>query len=383
MVLHDIVGDSMYLLVCLEFDPDNDGHIALSKQLEQISKSIGISIDVVWKDPMASVAEISCADGVIVPNGPTPSFEGQVLCCKEARELGIPFLGICGGLQAAAVDVARHLAHLPDANSEEYSSDTPVALVHKDGKPCCRTAQDIRLIPGRYLAKLYGSERIDGIVRCGLFVNQEYWRQLKQTGLELLATSLDRGRIFAFRLSNHVFYMGVAYLPQLSSPEEGPEPLLKDFLLEIPEVTSAQSYGKRHLTIRNARKTDVPHVLQLWKKFGEYHGWLDTPKALAWRIEKQGDLLLLAEAEGEIVGSVMGSYDGRFAFVARLVVAPGYRKKGIATKLMQELETRLRDKGASQVSLLIEDNNDPAISLYKKMNYKLQEDVSYMRKRLS
>lgn len=373
----------MYLLVCLEFDPDNDGHIALSKQLEQISKSTGISIDVVWKDPMASVAEISCADGVIVPNGPTPSFEGQVLCCKEARELGIPFLGICGGLQAAAVDAGRHLAHLPDANSEEYSSDTPVALVHEDGKPCCRTAQDIRLIPGRYLAKLYGSERIDGIVRCGLFVNQEYWRQLKQAGLELLATSLDRGRIFAFRLSNHVFYIGVAYLPQLSSPEEGPEPLLKDFLLEISGATSSQSYRKEPFRIRNARTKDILHILQLWKKYGEYHSWLDTPQALARKVETERDLFLVAETKGEIIASVMGSYDGRFAFAARLIVAPVCRRKGIATRLMQELEARLRNKGASQVSLLIENKNDTAISLYKKMNYELQEDVSYMRKRLS
>jgi len=79
----------------------------------------------------------------------------------------------------------------------------------------------------------------------------------------------------------------------------------------------------------------------------------------------------------------MGGYDGRFAFAAQLVVVPYYLRKGIAAKLMQELETILLEKGASQVSLFIEDNNDPAICLYKKMNYKLQEDVSYMRKRLS
>ena len=372
----------MYLLVCLEFDPDNDGHAALANQLEQISKSMGISVDVVWKDPTASVGEVSHADGVIVPNGPTPSFEDQVLCCRETRELEIPFLGICGGLQAAAVDVARHLAHLPEANSEEYSPKTPVPLVHKDGKPCGRAAQSIRLIPGRYLEKLYGCEGIEGIVRCGLFVNQKYWPQLEQAGLELLATSLDRKRIFAFRLSNHPFYMGTAYLPQLSPAGERPEPLLKDFLLEISGVTSSQSHRKEPFRIRNARTKDISHILQLWKKYGEYHSWLDTPQALARKVERERDLFLLAELKGEIIASVMGSYDGRFAFAARLVVAPGHRRKGIATKLMEELERRLRDKGASQVSLLIEDNNDPAISLYRKMNYKVQEDVSYVRKRL-
>ncbi len=373
----------MYLLVCLEYDSNNDGHVALSKQLEHISKSIGIPINVVWKDPMASVTEVSGANGVIVPNGPSPSFEGQILCCKKARESSIPFLGICGGLQAAAVEVARNFAHLPEANSEEYSPETPISLVHKDGKPCSRSPQSIRLIPGRYLADLYGSESIKGIVRCQLFVNRKYWIQLVHTGLELLATSFNRDRVFAFRLSSHPYYVGVAYLPQLSPPEEGPEPLLKDFLLQVSRTASLRSCREEFFRIRNARTKDISHILQLWKKYGEYHSWLDTPQALARKVERERDLFLLAELKGEIIASVMGSYDGRFAFVARLVVAPGCRKEGIATKLMQELEKRLRDKGASQVSLLIEDNNDPAISLYRKMNYEVQEDVSYMRKRLS
>ncbi len=137
------------------------------------------------------------------------------------------------------------------------------------------------------------------------------------------------------------------------------------------------------MKIRNIQTADISQVLRLWKKYGEYHSWVDTPEAVARRVERERDLFLVAEIKGEIIASVMGSYDGRFAFAARLVVAPGHRRKGIATKLMQELETRLRDKGASQVSLLIEDNNDPAISLYEKRSYRLQEDVSYMRKRLS
>jgi len=222
----------MKLLICLEYNPHNDGHVALGKQLDEISKSIGVLIDVVWKDPMASVAEVSHADGVIVPNGPTPSFEGQVLCCKEARELRIPFLGICGGLQAAVVDVARQLAHLTEANSVEYSPDTTVPIVHRDGKPCIRTPQIVKLVPRRYLAKLYGSETIESIVRCGLFVNQKYWSQLERAGLELLATSADGERILGFNLLHHPFYMGVAYLPQFNVSIGEPEPLLTSLLQE-------------------------------------------------------------------------------------------------------------------------------------------------------
>ncbi len=137
------------------------------------------------------------------------------------------------------------------------------------------------------------------------------------------------------------------------------------------------------MKIRDIQEEDISRVLELWKKYGEYHSWLDSPDAVGRRVEKQADLFLVAEIEGQIVGSVMGSYDGRFAFVARLVVVPSYRRRGIATRLMEEVERRLREKGATQASLLIEQDNYSAISLYKKMGYQLFKNVSYMRKRLS
>ena len=59
-----------------------------------------------------------------------------------------------------------------------------------------------------------------------------------------------------------------------------------------------------------------------------------------------------------------------------------YRRKGIATGLMEELERRLRGKGAPQVSLIVEQSTNPAISLYKKRGYELVPGVSYIRKRL-
>jgi CTP synthase len=227
----------MNLLICLERDPSNDGHLALNEQIEEISSLMGVSINVLWKHPTEAVTEITNVKGVIVPNGSTPSFEGQVLCCKVARESEIPLLGICGGYQAAAVDVARHLARLSEANSVEYAPTTSMPIVHEDGQLCVRTPQAIRLISGRFLARLYGSERIEGIVRCGLFVNREYWPQLERGGLELLATSVDGERIFGFKLVNHPFYLGVAFLPQLNVAIRKPEPLLDGFLHQVTRRT--------------------------------------------------------------------------------------------------------------------------------------------------
>ena len=228
----------MNLLVCLEHRPDNDGHVALSRQIKCISKHMNISIDAAWEHPDKSVAQVSNANGVIVPNGPTPSFEAQVLCCKRARETQVPILGICGGLQAMAVDIARHLAGLREANSEEYDLTTTTPVVHKDGQLCIRGLLTVQLTSGGYLTTLYKSEAIEGIVRCGLFVNWQYWHRLEQAGLQLMATSPDRKRILGFRLRKHPFYVGVAFIPQLGEAFRKSEPLLTDFLRAIATRSS-------------------------------------------------------------------------------------------------------------------------------------------------
>jgi CTP synthase len=226
------------ILVCNERDLENDGHVALNEQLEALSSSMKVSIHVSWMHPKFAMDDILAASGIIIPNGITNSFEGQVACCKGAREAGIPLLGICGGLQAAAIDVARHLAGLPEANSVEHAPATSMPLVYEDGHSCTRSPQLIRLIPGRYLADLYGSETLEGMVRCGRFVNWQYWSRLEQAGLELLATDAYGKRILGFRLVDHPFYLGVAFLPQFNTTFTDPEPLLSRFIRVASSGTS-------------------------------------------------------------------------------------------------------------------------------------------------
>ncbi|OGO04614.1 MAG: hypothetical protein A2Y73_03135 [Chloroflexi bacterium RBG_13_56_8] len=131
--------------------------------------------------------------------------------------------------------------------------------------------------------------------------------------------------------------------------------------------------------IRELREADLPQVISLWQEAGDYHDYLDTPPALVRVAE--GGLFLVAEIENHIVGTVMGHYDGRMGFIARLAVVSDQRERGIATSLMREVERRLREKGAPQASLLVWHTNAPAMSLYEKLGYELIEGVLYMRKR--
>ena len=134
--------------------------------------------------------------------------------------------------------------------------------------------------------------------------------------------------------------------------------------------------------IRELEVADIAQVIDLWEAVGDYHEHLDTPQALARKASSEEGLFLVAEVGGRVVGTVMGSYDGRMAFIARLAVAVGHRRHGIATSLMRELERRLQEKGAPQASLLVWHSNVAGIALYESMGYELVEGVRYMRRRL-
>ena len=135
------------------------------------------------------------------------------------------------------------------------------------------------------------------------------------------------------------------------------------------------------MRVRDLDTADIPQVIDLWKAVGDYHDHMDIPEALARKAQAEQNLFLVAEVEGRIVGTVMGGYDGRMAWVARLAVAASHRRRGLATWLMRELEHRLEEKGVPQASLLVWHDNAAAISLYEKMGYEIVEGVRYMRKR--
>ena len=71
------------LLICLERNPSNDGHVALSEQLEEISSGMDASINVLWKHPIEAASEITNVKGVIVPNDPTPLSRDKFCAVRQ------------------------------------------------------------------------------------------------------------------------------------------------------------------------------------------------------------------------------------------------------------------------------------------------------------
>ncbi len=110
-------------------------------------------------------------------------------------------------------------------------------------------------------------------------------------------------------------------------------------------------------------------------------GLSDTRAEISKKLTRDPDLFLVAEHNVQIVGSVIGGYDGRRGMIYHLAVAPAYRKQGLGGALMAEIETRLKAKGCRKCYLLVRKDNDGVISFYERLDWgDMSDHVTIMGK---
>lgn len=117
---------------------------------------------------------------------------------------------------------------------------------------------------------------------------------------------------------------------------------------------------------------DYEPVLKLWQGIedGMQVGKSDTPEEIQKKLRRDPDLFLIAEMGGEVVGSIIGGFDGRRGMVYHLAVRKDLRRLGIGAKLLAEVEKRLQAKGCVKVYLLVLDDNQNAIRFYEECGWK-------------
>lgn len=140
-----------------------------------------------------------------------------------------------------------------------------------------------------------------------------------------------------------------------------------------------------HVTIRELQVGEYPAVMRLWQEAGlpfRPKG-RDHPDRVAAELQGGRAVFLVAEAEGQLVGAVLGTHDGRKGWINRLAVSPAYQRRGIARALVSELESRFAALGLEIAAALVESHNAASLAFFRAIGYEHGSDIEYFSKRRS
>jgi CTP synthase len=210
---------------------------------------------------------LSGADGILVPGGfGERGVEGKIKAIGYAREHGVPFFGICLGMQLAVVEYARNVASMEGANSAEFdaSSRFPVIdlmpeqrQVRDKGATMRLGAYPCRLDQGSLASTIYGATEISERHRHRYEVNNDLREQLAAKGLRFSGTSPDKRLVEMIELPGHPYFVGCQFHPELKSRPMSPHPLFVHFVKASLERARALAAGSSRGTDDRPR-ADAP-----------------------------------------------------------------------------------------------------------------------------
>tara|TARA_X000000950_G_scaffold31781_1_gene34334 strand:+ start:449 stop:2086 length:1638 start_codon:yes stop_codon:yes gene_type:complete len=185
-------------------------------------------------------AHLSELNGILVPGGfGDRGTEGKILASKYAREQGIPYFGLCLGMQIAVIDFARNVLGLENANSEEFDEETPDPVIHimddqKDLKDKGATmrlgACPCSLKKDSFAYAAYGKEEISERHRHRFEFNNSYRKDLESAGLIVSGANPDRDLVEIVEVQNHPWFVGVQFHPEFQSKPNKAHPLFASFI---------------------------------------------------------------------------------------------------------------------------------------------------------
>ena len=222
-----------------------DAYLSVVESIRHAGFAHGADAEVEWIDaemvPEKVVAEqLRQLDGIIVPGGfGERGIEGMIATAKIARELEIPYLGICLGLHVMVIEYARNVLGLERANSTEFDLMTPdpvIALMAEQyeitdkGGTMRLGAYPAMLADGSVVAQLYGTTVVQERHRHRYEFNSRYREKFEQSGMACSGISPD-GRLVEFvEVPTHPFFVGTQAHPEFKSRPDRPHPLFDGLL---------------------------------------------------------------------------------------------------------------------------------------------------------
>ena len=235
-----------------------DAYLSVVEALRHAGFEHGCGVDVDWVDSEtlddAEVrARLEEADGILIPGGfGVRGIEGKITAASIARDLRIPFLGICLGMQMAVADFARHVVGMEGANSTEFDPETPYPVIdllpeQKEvadmGGTMRLGADPIKLHEGTRAREVYGEAVIYERHRHRYEVNNFLRRRLEAAGLVVSGTSPDERLVEIIELRDHPYFVASQFHPEFKSRPQRPAPLFREFVRAALEYQHGRDRG--------------------------------------------------------------------------------------------------------------------------------------------
>lgn len=204
-----------------------------------------VQVDIDWLlsedfTPENAAELLAPYDGLLIPGGfGSRGVEGMIHAISHARQTGLPFFGICLGLQCAVIEFARNECGLSDANSFEFDKEGPDPVIClMDSQQNVTTmggtmrlgAYTALLRPESLAAEIYGTQTISERHRHRFEVNNAYRELLEEKGLRISGVSPGGGLVEMVELPNHPWFLAGQFHPELKSRPTRPQPLFASFI---------------------------------------------------------------------------------------------------------------------------------------------------------
>ncbi len=248
---------SLRIAMCGKYVGLHDAYISVVEAVQHAGAALDTAIEIDWVDTREDVPAEAFArrlaevDGIIVPGGYGDSgIEGKIACIRHARETGLPFLGLCLGLQCAVVEFARNVCGIPEANSVECDPDGPHPVIHimetQKGIEDLGGTQRLglypcELTPGTNARAAYGDEDlVFERHRHRYEVNNAYRDTMEQHGLVLSGLSPNGKLVEIVEIADHPCFIGTQFHPEFRSRPNRPHPLFT----KLVEAALARRNGR-------------------------------------------------------------------------------------------------------------------------------------------
>ena len=223
----------------------HDAYLSVAEALRHAGYSLGTHIDIKWVDSEKLNDEnisqaLSDVNGIIVPGGfGGRGIEGMITAVKYARENGLPFFGICLGMQIAVIEYARNVCGIADADSGEFNEVCKNKVIDfmpgqsdsiDKGGTLRLGAYPCEISEGTTMRRCYCEETISERHRHRYEFNNDYRKQLTDAGLTLSGLSPDGKLVETVELTERDFYVGVQFHPEFKSRPNRPHPLFTGFV---------------------------------------------------------------------------------------------------------------------------------------------------------